>query len=272
MELDLGLRERCAALVERSGAEQPFGIHVLAATDPAAELGRIVERVVFREFFANTPELLAEEYAPYEPASLFLCVLDHRRLLPAGVMRIIVPSACGFKSLDDIERVWGENTAQVVARSSSALDHERCWDIATFAITSEYRGAATEGLVSLALYEALVMSARACDVPWFVAVLDVAVLAAISDRMGHPFTRFAGLEPKRYLDSPASLPVFVDLDAYEPRLAALDSTLHDILFRAVGLEAAVWSPDWTEAARTALPRFAPGQAGSLATARDADRS
>jgi len=253
LELDLGLRERTASLVERSEAAQPFGVHVLSSTDPASELGRVVERAVFEEFFDNSPELLAQEYDQYEPASLFLCVVDNRRLVPAGVMRLVVSSPCGFKSLDDIPRVWGERIDDAIASSGSGLDRARCWDVATFAITSEYRGAATEGLVSLALYQALVMTARSCDVPWFVAVLDVSVLAAISERMADPFTRFPGLAPRPYLDSPASVPVFVDLDAYQPRLAELDPTMHEILFEGAGLEAAVWTPDWASATTAALP-------------------
>jgi hypothetical protein len=253
--LDLDLRERCAALVDRSGSTQPFGLYVVASTDPAAELGRVVERVVFEEFFDNSPALLDEEYDPYEPASMFLCVIDQRRLVPAGVMRLIVPSAAGLKTLDDIERVWGARADDVIARSGTAIDRGRCWDVATFAITDEYRGAATEGLVSLSLYQALVLTARAADVPWFVAVLDVKVLDAIDERMGNPFTRFPGLEPLPYLDSPASRPVFVDLDGYQPRIAALDMNLHDIMFRGTGLEAAVWTPDWVSATRAALPVF-----------------
>ena len=264
MELDLGLRERTASLVERSEATQPFGLYVLGSNDPASELGRVVERVVFEEFFDNSPELLAEEYDPYEPASVFLCVVDHRRLLPAGVMRLVVSSPCGFKSLDDITRVWNADVDDVIASSGSGLDQKRCWDVATFAITSDYRGAATEGLVSMGLYQALVMTARTCDVPWFVAVL-----AAIDERMAHPFTRFPGLMPKPYLDSPASVPVFVDLDAYKPRLAALDDTMHDILFKGAGLEAALWTPDWAPATQAALPVPVPvesAQADSMTAA------
>ena len=85
MDLDLGLREQCAALVERSGSEAPFGTYIVASTDPAAEIGREVERQVFGEFFGNSPEMLAEEYAPFEASSIFLCVIDQRRLVPAGV-------------------------------------------------------------------------------------------------------------------------------------------------------------------------------------------
>ncbi len=273
MDLDLVLREQCAALVERSGSSQPFGLHVVPSTDPAAELGRIVERVVFGEFFNNTPELLAEEYDPFEASSLFLCVIDQRRLVPAGVSRVIVPSAAGFKSVDDIARVWGENPADVIARSGSGLDLRRCWDVATLATTADYRGEASQGLVSLALYQAIIMSALASGTPWLVAVMDLTAINLLSERIGAPFSRFPDIEPRRYLDSPASLPVFVDLPAYGQRLAAADEAIHSILFRGTGLEAAVWTPSWAEATRDALARLDTlAQADSISAGRAAGRS
>src|SRR5579875_1985596 len=83
---------------------EPFGVYVLRSEDPAAELGRSLERAVFLEAFGNTPELLEVEYSPYESASLFLVVVDHRRRLPAGVMRVICPGGpAGLKSLNDLE-------------------------------------------------------------------------------------------------------------------------------------------------------------------------
>jgi hypothetical protein len=271
--MDLTLRELAEPLAELSDHEQPFGVHVLASTEPAAELGRAVEQEVFAEFFGNTPDLLTAEYAPYEPASIFLCVVDHRRLVPAGVMRLIVPSPHGQKSLDDIQRVWGQPVEDVIARSHAAIDRERCWDIATLAVAPEYRGAGTEGLVSLALYQALVGMATAADVPWFFAVLDVAVLDLISERMAQPFTRFEGLEPKSYLDSPASLPAFVDLGPYEVRIREHDRAIYDILFGGTGLEAAVWTADWDDAVHRSMSSLGLlGQEASVTSTRPAPRS
>ena len=73
---------------------------------------------MFLEAFGNTADQLAEEYRPYEQSSFFICVLDHLRSLPAGVMRVLQPSPAGFKSLKDLETVWGEPAR----RSSSAPD------------------------------------------------------------------------------------------------------------------------------------------------------
>jgi hypothetical protein len=250
--MDLALRELAESLVESSGATQPFGLHVIPSTDPAADLARTVEREVFGDVFGNSAELLDAEYRQYEPASIFLCVLDHRRLVPAGVMRLIVSSDHGLKSVDDIERIWGQRIDEVLDRTGCALDRDRCWDIATLAVSKEYRRAAAEGLSSAALYQAAVMIAQTCGVHWYVAVLDVRVLRLISLTMRRPFSRFDGLGPAPYLDSPASVPVFIDLATYEARLAVDKPDIHDLLFAGHGLENAMWTPHWDHAAHRAL--------------------
>jgi hypothetical protein len=271
--LDLGLRERCAALVERSGSEAPFGTYVVAANDPAAEIGREVERQVFGEFFGNTPEMLAEEYAPYEASSIFLCVIDQRRLVPAGVSRSIISSAAGFKSLHDVPRVWGADADELIARSGSGLDLGKCRDIATLATAADYRGAGTEGLVSLALYQAIIMSSIMTDAPWLVAVMDVAVIDLLSERIGSPFSRYPDVQPERYLDSPASLPVYVDLPGYGNRLEQADANMHEILFRGRGLEAAVRTPDWATETGDAIAALGlPAHTDSVTLGRTAGRS
>ena len=274
MDLDLRLREQCAALVEQSGSDQPFGTYIVASTEPAAEIGREVERQVFGEFFGNTPEMLAEEYAPYEASSLFLCVIDQRRLVPAGVSRSIIPSSAGFKSLHDIPRVWGADADDLITRSDSGLDLGRCRDIATLATASGYRGGGTEGLVSLALYQAIIMSSLATEAPWLVAVMDVAVIDLLSERIGSPFSKYPDVQPERYLDSPSSLPVYVDLPAYGDRLAGADANMHDILFRGTGLEAALRTPDWAAEGAGAIAALGlPAQTDSaMASDRTAGRS
>ena len=273
MDLDLVLREQCAALMGETEPAQAFGTYIVPSQEPAAELGRLVEREVFGEFFANTPELLAEEYDPYESSSVFLCVIDHRRLVPAGVSRMIRSSPAGLKSVADIARVWHQPPDEVVARTGSQLNVQRCWDVATLATTADYRGKGSEGLVSLALYQAIIMSAMASGVPWLVAVMDLEVIDLLSERIGSPFSRFPGVEPASYLDSPASLPVYVDLEAYGARLAAQDEAIHSILFGGTGLEAALLTPDWADAMRTTAAQLdASAQADSMSSVRVAGRS
>jgi hypothetical protein len=223
-------------------AVPPFGVYVLAGSEPSSDLARSIERDVFFEFFGNTPELLAEEYDRYEDASLFLCVVDHERDRAAGMMRIITPSPAGFKSLDDIGRAWGEPPHEVIRRTGVEFEPDALWDIATLAVAPEYRGDATGGLVSLALYQALGVLATAHDVHWLLAILDVVVLDLIQDRTRRVFSRFDGLEPRSYLDSPASLPVWSDVLEYRSRVALIDRPLHDLIFEGKGLESVVSLP------------------------------
>ena len=234
------LRDLAGRVVAAAGhPSEPFGVYAFSADAPESELARHVEREVFYEFFNNTPELLEAEYGPYEASTLFVCAIDHRRRLPAGVIRLVLPSPVGHKSLDDVGSVWGHRLDDVLDRTHLDLDAGRVWDVATLAVDSEYRGRATDGLVGLAMYQAVAQLAVRCDVRWVVAILDLVVLDLLQGVMAHPFEPFAGLEPRAYLDSPASLPVYCDIDAYFPRLETDDPSMYEILYDGQGLEAAV---------------------------------
>jgi hypothetical protein len=221
------------------GVIEPLGVYAFCSSDPASELARHVERTVFLEAFGNTEELLAKEYAPYEMASLFLCVLDHRRRIPAGMMRVVLPSPAGFKSLLDVEPIWGVSVEAMFSGSGLVHEPDRTWDIATLAVTPEYRGRAANGLVSLALYQALTMAARRCGVDWFVAIFDVPVLRMIRWKLHMTFTGFRGLGAASYLGSAASMPAWCRLSEAEQRLERTDPDLRVLLFEGKGIEPAV---------------------------------
>ncbi len=232
--------------VMRPDAPEPFGLYVFPSSHPGAELGRHVERTVFDEFFDNSPEMLAEEYDPYEPASLFFCVIDHRRELPAGALRVIVPNDVGFKSLDDIERVWEQPLDAVIERTGIDWDERRLWDVATVAVEADYRGSATEGLASLTLYQGFAQAGLRAGVEWGVAVLDVIVLDLIQGVTGQPFDYFRGVEPRRYLDSPSSVPVWIDGEAWVERMRVDHPDIHAILVEGQPIGPAMGLPDWDE--------------------------
>ncbi len=240
----MDLRELADDLITREGrGTPPFGTYIVPGFHPAAELGRHIERTVFLEFFGNSPELLAEEYQAYEAGSVFFLVLDHALREPAGGMRVLLPHA-GAKSLDDIERAWGEPADEVIARSCPTMRREDLWDVATLGVMADYRGSSTSGLISLALYQSLISMGVANDVKWMVAVLDLVVLDLIQSLTSRPFKAFAGLEPRNYLDSPASLPVYIDMDEWRPRIELTDPNMHSILVHGTGLEAGLSTPRW----------------------------
>jgi hypothetical protein len=249
--VDLSLRELTESIVGEV-PEAPFGTYVFGSAEPGAELGRAIERQVFLEYFGNSRELLANEYDPYEPGSMFYCVVDHRRMTPAGVMRMMLPSPAGQKTLHDIERVWECTEDHLFSSLGAHPDPTRVWDISTLAVAGDYRGRGSEGLLSLALYQAALQGALAFDIEYFVMVLDLVVLDLIQKRMGRPLSFFDGLEPKSYLDSPHSLPVYADIGDYGRRLHETDPPIHAVLFENTGLEDAVATPPWRDAIERVL--------------------
>src|ERR1700678_471542 len=121
------LEQRALVATLDMAATQPFGTYVFVASDPAAEIARGLERRVFLDAFGNTSELLADEYDRYEPASFFVCVIDHRRKVCAAMMRVIVPieNGPGLKSLRDVEPTWGASASELLAGCGVAPDPRR---------------------------------------------------------------------------------------------------------------------------------------------------
>jgi hypothetical protein len=236
---DLTALRELARLVQAPGATAPLGVYLLRADDPCSALARHVETTVFLETFGNSAELLDKEYGPYEESSIFFCVIDHVRNLPAGIMRVVVPSDAGFKTVDDAAPVWGEPITAMAERTGLALDLARTWDIATLAVAPEYRGKATMGLVSMGLYQALALITPRCGIDWLLAILDVPVLRLIRWRLRMPMAGFTGVAPLPYLGSVASLPVWCNVPDTERRIALSDPDVHALYFEGVGLEPAL---------------------------------
>ena len=158
--------------------------------------------------------------------------------------RAILPSDAGLKSLNDIEREWGENVDDVLARTGLHLQPDLVWDCATVATLPEYRGGDTHGVISMALYQTLGTAALRCGFRWLVAVVDVPVLRVLQWRAGRPFHTYEGVAAVPYLGSAASIPVWSDLLAWSARLAASNPATHDIMFGGHGLLDEVAPPAW----------------------------
>jgi hypothetical protein len=235
-------RALCAELAA-PGAREPFGAYVFRHDDRGAGLARTLETTVFWNAFDESPQVQEAEFLRYEPASFFFCVIDHRRHVPAGMMRVIVPSPAGLKSLNDIRRMWGEAPEDAIARTGMGLDVARTWDVATMAIAEGYRGKAAKGLVAMALYQGLTLAAFHSGVDWFVAVFDLPVFRLVRWRLHLIFAGYEGLGPVRYLGSDAAIAAWCDVRAGERRLAAEAPELHAIFVKGEGLEPALRSID-----------------------------
>jgi hypothetical protein len=228
---------------------EPFGAYLFSRDEPGAALARGLEAHVFLDTFGDTPEELAAGFAPYDAGSVFLCVIDHRRAVPAGVMRVLLPSPAGFKSLNDIEPVWGIGAEDLCERTGLALDQRRTWDIATLAVAPEYRGGAVQGLVTMGLFQTLTLAALRCGVEWFVAILDMPAFRMVRWRLRMIFAGFEGVGPRPYLGSPASIPAWCNVPNAARHLAATDPDLYDVVVRGVGLEAGLRRVDLDSADR-----------------------
>jgi hypothetical protein len=229
-------------------ATEPMGLYVFRPEEVGAELPKFVAQSVFEDAFGAAPELLDHEFQPYDHASVLLCVLDHRRRLPAGAMRLILPSEAGLKTLNEIESIWGRHYLELYAEAGIEYDQPRTWNMASLAVAPDYRTPAFQGLITVALVQACSMIAVRCDMLWTVATLYVPVLRMLQWKFHHPMTVFPGVEPKGYPNhnEAPGLPVWIRHYDWIGRLAERDKVLYDIMVRGVGIEPMVRPADWDQ--------------------------
>jgi hypothetical protein len=233
-------------------ATEPMGLYAMRPEQAEAALPLFVEEQAFAEALGDdAAAVLAEQFAPYDHATLLFCVLDHRRQMPAAMARLILPSKFGLKTLNDLPGVWGVSAEELFEADDFDFDPNHTWDLATLAISPEYRAAAFQGTLTLALCQAVSVLGLALGFPCTLTVLHVPVLRMLQWKLQRPFHDFEGVEPRPYLDSPASLPAWMHLREWHRRLAERDPVLARIMIEGTGLEGAVRAPDWARAAELA---------------------
>jgi len=215
---------------------KPLGLWVFDGSDPMSDLGRSVEAAVFGEHFGNSPELMAEEYGPYEDASTFVVVADTRQSKPVGVMRIIKNSSAGLKTTNDLAAgTWALAEEDVL--SAYALKREDVWDIATIAVAPGYRGSRVTPILYWWLYGAVVHR----GIRAVVAILDTKVRPLLSS-LGIPSEAICGAEPMEYLASPSSVPVLLDVGKMASAVKSKSYVNYLILGKGLGIRHRVSLP------------------------------
>ena len=167
---------------------------------------------MFDEFFGNSAELLDEEYGPLRAR-----VVLHRACSTtgAGCRRAWRGSRWpSERGAEDPRRHRGglgsARSAQVLARSGRDVGpRPGLGRRDASAIAPDYRGKSTDGLISLAMLRPDCARLRACGGQDYVSrARPRGARAASRRRCTTRSVPFPGIEPMRYLDSPASVPVF----------------------------------------------------------------
>jgi hypothetical protein len=236
-----------------ASATTPFGCYLAGPTDPLAHEAKLLEQAIFLETFGNTAECLEAEYGPFDDCSLYVVVVDHQLAQVVGMIRLIFDKHGRLKSLGDIELgPWNQPVDEVLARTGlDDFDMSETLDGATLAVHPDYRQSRSSNLVSFSMYSAMLALARAARMRWFVTIFDVIVLDSIQKSMGDPFDFFAGIEPMRYLDSPLSIPVYLDMETHAAQMRAFDPELEDLFYGGMPFPGAVSPADHERGAEVA---------------------
>lgn len=214
--------------------EGKFGCYEITADSDFSNLGRFVESTVFDETFDNTPELMDEQYSPYDQNSSFYVVIDHEAEMPVGVMRLIRNSEAGLKSLNDLEAAGVGFTKEDVCQGYG-VNPDRCVDIATLAVLEDYRGVKAAWLPSLLTYRKLYQDILSSpDYDHVVAIIDQDAEKNLHT-LKFPFEPMFGSDYFSYLDSPKSRAVIAKNSMFYPQLTYWTAKLKE---EAAGREGA----------------------------------
>jgi hypothetical protein len=208
-------------------SEARFGCYLVSDSSAYSDLARAVECAVFQHYFGNAPSIMTAEYADYEAHSKFLLVVDREMRRPAGTLRIIEHSDAGFKSLNDIKAAPLSIPVEKALAFHEIDNLERCWDIGTLAVLSQYRGKSTNHLISTMLYGLLHMQCRRFGIEHLVAILDMHAFKQLTELLAVPFVTIADSEPFEYLGSPNSVASYLHLPRVVPTAEAFLSRLND---------------------------------------------
>jgi hypothetical protein len=215
-----------------------FGTYLIPHRSRYSDLARVVECAVFQRFFGNTPECMANAYAAYEEGSLFFLVVDQDEHTVAGALRVIVPSAKGLKTLNDVAEAPLHITLEQVKQYHSIEDPRRCWDVGSLAVLKPYRAAATDHMVSLMLYGQLYNTMVRRGIEHMFTVLDKHAYVQLTEMLRMPIVPLAGSEPFSYLGSECSRAGYAyvpeALATVEAFLSSLTPEMYQVLRPYIG--------------------------------------
>lgn len=217
-------------------------LRLLVAHTPAErDAARRVEAAVFLQAFGNTPEVMAQEYGPFEERSRFVVVLDEEGGTALGACRLILADAAAgpVKTVVDVAGdPWHVDPAAAVLAAAPAGGP--VWDVATLAVDRRFRTGAAGAEVTLALCHGLYRYSRNCGVEGWVTVLDDRVLR-LQRMMGIPWATMPGAASQEYLGSGASTPCTCVIENIDGSIRSVRPQLAPALLEGV-LESIAMDP------------------------------
>jgi hypothetical protein len=234
-----------------------MALRLLVAHSPAEkDAARAVEARVFLQAFGNTPEVMAQEYGPYDDRSRFVAVIDDADGTALGAVRLILPDRAGtVKTLADVAGEPWHLSAPDTLRAAG-LAGRPVWDVASLAVDRRYRSGAAGAEVTLALCHGLYRYSRTCGVDGWVTVLDDRVLRLLR-AMAIPWTAMEGAASRYYLGSPASTPCVCDIGAIAGSIRARRPELAPALLEGTLRSITVDPADLLAGRGGALPQCTP---------------
>ena len=210
--------------------EKQFSMHVDPVGDVLAA-AKACEAAVFLQAYGNTAQQWRHEYERFDPASVFLTVLEHGGDAVA-TCRLILPNPIGLKSLVDVQyEPWSVDANDAAAAAGMAPS--RTWDIATLAAR---RGVAGAGLLAAALYHGIVAAMRANSVRWVVMIIDARARRLLSMLNLEGYV-LPGTMAAPYLGSSASVPIWADVPRLMRVQRRVNPDAYAMIDRGVGLDA-----------------------------------
>ena len=195
---------------------EPHVIYRVEGTNPFADIARSVESEVFREKFGNSPKTMLDNYAPYDSDSEFYISVDVRKKLAFGALRVTHKSEAGSKTLNDLSTVNGISSESMLEYHGISNDDDYV-DVDTVAVMPEYRRKLM-GWAGVKLYKAMYSTAHKQSINHMLAIIDKAPFVQLTDVLHIPLKPLKDMGPIKYLNSPASQPVYGYLPDFHPHM------------------------------------------------------
>ena len=204
---------------------------VFDPVDADREAAARCEADVFGERYGESRALLDAFFAPHEAATTWLALVDPDGIAVASA-RLVLPSATPLNWDVCVSGApWAMDPATAFA--ACGIDRSTTWDVASISVRRRSRG--TGALWTAALCHGLFQVARENEVSATVAILNEPARYLL-DSSGIIYATVPGASTRPFLGSPASTPVYADMEALVANQRRHFPEAHRLITMGMGLE------------------------------------